>query len=402
MGTALTNTNANLTFKDLMQIGNSGGGLTGSLQAVCDGNGTASALQISTAAVNITAFTINGFAITLGGALTTAATFTTSGAFPLTLTTTASTNVTLPLTGTLATLAGTEALTNKTINGNTITAGTGVLTLAASKTLTLSNTVTLSGTDGSTIAYGVGGTVVYSGANTNLTSLTGLSGKLQAPTAVADSSSNNALGFVYNSTPTDYFSIANGTNNNSVLQVVSTQTNASASILAKGTGGIVIGSAGATAPLSIKAGTNTVAVSIPALTSGRTLTYPDQNIDLTPATKAQQQTSTQNTNFVTSAQQQSHPSSAKAWAFILNNGTASISTSYNVTGVVRNSTGNLTVTLTTAFTSSAYCVLGSPDNASAVIMVVTRLSASTVGILTYNTAFAAVDINCQIVCFGAQ
>lgn len=41
--------------------------------------------------------------------------FTTSGAFPLTLTTTASTNITLPTTGTLATLAGAEIFTNKTI-----------------------------------------------------------------------------------------------------------------------------------------------------------------------------------------------------------------------------------------------------------------------------------------------
>lgn len=47
--------------------------------------------------------------ITLGGSLVT------SGAFDTTLTATATTNVTLPTTGTLATLAGTETLTNKRI-----------------------------------------------------------------------------------------------------------------------------------------------------------------------------------------------------------------------------------------------------------------------------------------------
>jgi len=47
--------------------------------------------------------------LTIGGTLTTA------GAYNLTLTTTADTNITLPTTGTLATLAGTETLTNKTI-----------------------------------------------------------------------------------------------------------------------------------------------------------------------------------------------------------------------------------------------------------------------------------------------
>jgi hypothetical protein len=45
----------------------------------------------------------------------------TSGAYSLTLTATASTNVTLPTTGTLATLAGAEALTNKTLTNPTVT-----------------------------------------------------------------------------------------------------------------------------------------------------------------------------------------------------------------------------------------------------------------------------------------
>jgi len=53
--------------------------------------------------------------IGLGGNLTTAGDFTTSGAFALTLTQTGATNVTLPTTGTLATLAGSETFTNKTI-----------------------------------------------------------------------------------------------------------------------------------------------------------------------------------------------------------------------------------------------------------------------------------------------
>jgi hypothetical protein len=45
----------------------------------------------------------------------------TSGAYSLTLTTTALTNVTFPTTGTLATLAGAEALTNKTLTNPTVT-----------------------------------------------------------------------------------------------------------------------------------------------------------------------------------------------------------------------------------------------------------------------------------------
>jgi len=52
-----------------------------------------------------------------------------SGAFNLTLTTTALTNVTLPTTGTLATLAGVESLSNKTLVAPAIgTPASGVLT----------------------------------------------------------------------------------------------------------------------------------------------------------------------------------------------------------------------------------------------------------------------------------
>ncbi len=60
--------------------------------------------------------------LTLGGNLVTAGAFTTSGANALTLTTTGTTNVTLPTTGTLATLAGVETLTNKTLTNPTMNA----------------------------------------------------------------------------------------------------------------------------------------------------------------------------------------------------------------------------------------------------------------------------------------
>lgn len=102
---------------------------------------------------------IGNVSVVLGGTLTTSNAFTTAGAFPITLTAVGSTSVTLPQTGTLATLAGSEALTNKSINGLTITSSTGTLTVTNAKTLTASNTLTFSGTDGSTLNIGTGGTL---------------------------------------------------------------------------------------------------------------------------------------------------------------------------------------------------------------------------------------------------
>lgn len=84
-------------------------------------------------------------------------------------------------TGGTLTVTGNASL--GTVNGNTITTGTGILTLGAGKTLTISNTLTLAGTDNSTLNIGTGGTLgtaaytastAYQAVNTSLTSLAGL------------------------------------------------------------------------------------------------------------------------------------------------------------------------------------------------------------------------------------
>jgi hypothetical protein len=79
-----------------------------------------------------------GKTITIGG------NFTHTGAHTLGLTTTANTSVTLPTTGTLATLAGTETFTNKTLTSPTINGGalSGTFTgsFTASGVATFSNT----------------------------------------------------------------------------------------------------------------------------------------------------------------------------------------------------------------------------------------------------------------------
>ena len=102
----------------------------------CDGT------NVEQCATNFNSLSYNGYTLNFGGAVTTAGAFTTSGAYSLTLTTTAATDVTLPTTGTLATLAGTETLTNKTLTAPTISSPTLTGSISATD-LTISGDTTI-------------------------------------------------------------------------------------------------------------------------------------------------------------------------------------------------------------------------------------------------------------------
>lgn len=87
---------------------------------------------------------------------------------------------------TFSALTVTNALTAGTVNGNTITTGTGVLTLGAGKTVTISNTLTFTGTDSSTLAIGTGGTLgtaAYTAASAYATSAQGSTADAAMPKA---------------------------------------------------------------------------------------------------------------------------------------------------------------------------------------------------------------------------
>ena len=105
--------------------------------------------------------------ITLGGNLTT------SGAHATTLTTTGTTGVTLPTTGTLATLAGTESLSNKTITSSTFSgttiAGSGAITFTSATDASALGTaaVVLSGGISVAKAMYIGTNITGAGAATS-------------------------------------------------------------------------------------------------------------------------------------------------------------------------------------------------------------------------------------------
>ena len=79
------------------------------------------------------------------------------------------------------------AITPSTVNGNTITTGTGTLTLGAGKTATISNTLTFTGTDSSSVAFGAGGTVLYANQSITLSGAVTGSGTTAITTTLASS-----------------------------------------------------------------------------------------------------------------------------------------------------------------------------------------------------------------------
>lgn len=108
-------------------------------------------------------------------------------------------------TGTLNHLAY-YAATGSTISQTTANITTGIQYLSQT-----GNGVTPNAPAWSTIVVSDVTGAANAPVNTNITSMTGLTGKIQAPTAIADSSGNNVLGFNYVGASTNYLQISNST-----------------------------------------------------------------------------------------------------------------------------------------------------------------------------------------------
>jgi len=163
------------------------------------------------------------------------------------------------------------AAAGTTLSGLT-TANNGVLITSAGGVPSISSTLP----SGLTIPG-----YAHSGANSDITSMTGLTGKLQAPTAIADSGSRNALSFSYAGAAVNYFDMANSATGAEInLSAQGTDPDISMRIQSKGNKWLeMISQTGTTV---IKLWPNTsglniwkVGFDIPVITANRTLTIPD-------------------------------------------------------------------------------------------------------------------------------
>lgn len=80
-----------------------------------------------------------------------------------------------------------------------------------------------------------------SGANSDITSMTGLTGTLRAPTGVTSSAGANLLGFTYTGSAVNYFGFtSNTTGNNPLFQAIGSDTNITLQLAGSGTGGVLV------------------------------------------------------------------------------------------------------------------------------------------------------------------
>jgi hypothetical protein len=126
------------------------------------------------------------------------------------------------------------------------------------------------------------------------------------------------------------------------------------------------------------------------------------------ATKAQMQAGTDATKFVTASIANQSDSAAKAWVTFSPAG-AIVGTSYNVTSVTKNSTGNFTVTLTTPFASVNFVPVANQNLTGVGVGVngtsILSETASTIVVGTFRTdTGVATDPpgNVNVVAFGRQ
>ena len=114
-----------------------------------------------------------------------------------------------------------------------------------------------------------------------------------------------------------------------------------------------------------------------------------------------QKTGTATDTAVTPATQRYHTAHPKAWG-IYNGNSSTLVAGYGISGVVRNSTGNYTVTLSTAMSSSTYVVVATVGNSNGYIAYLGSTMGTTTFILGVADGGTARDGLVYFVVFGDQ
>lgn len=116
------------------------------------------------------------------------------------------------------------------------------------------------------------------------------------------------------------------------------------------------------------------------------------NFGAIAATQAEQETSTSTTVYVSPGRQQFHPSASKFWLRMDGTGTISITSSYNMTSITDNGTGDYTLTINVDFSSTVWSPFGfcetaiDTTNRSARNVAFVSISAGACNIRTLNNA----------------
>lgn len=328
--------------------------------------------------------------LTLGASLTTTGTGTPTLAFPNT------SPFTYTFQGSSDTMVGratTDTLTNKTLTSPTINAGalsgtfTGTPAFSGANFITLANIVQVG-------AATIIGNPTASLANQSAFTIQGLS-DISAPNATLDFIP------IYNHTT--------GTIERVNASELTTAVGSGVTSIAGNTGVFTLnGASGITNTVNdIKCSPGSSSQFGCVEVDNTSISASAGVITSIAASKAQQQTGTDNNVNVKPLHQQDHDSAAKAWV-IFTGSTGAVLAGYNVTSITRSSAGQYIVNFTTAFASANYaCTATSTTSAAGANSGLPNFytyAAGSVGINNFNDTFSStVDpVSMSVHCMGRQ
>lgn len=239
------------------------------------------------------------------------------------------------------------------------------------------NTATIVTVDTTAFSYTqFGGNFALKGANSDITSMTGLTGVLQAPTFINDSAGLPILGFNSVASAVNYITMSNNSTGNPAL-IDATGTDGTVALNLRSKGNLFFlspnnATGDAELRFFLENGTSYIGLKAPSAIGGNltfTLMAADGSADqvvktngsaalgfgtllATPATQAEMEAFTSTTAAVTPGRQKFHPGHPKAFVYYTSVTTTAINSSFGVTSLTDGGSGTTTVNYTTSFSST--------------------------------------------------